>query len=115
MTLRLPQPQFKPRSATEWVCRIKPEFREASREAVARVTSVAPSPIDSGRTHPTTVTCEWRVFDDGELILQLDSRGSSARQFPDKLSQTLQFTHDTAVELVDVIAKVFPDAVTHRE
>lgn len=81
---------------------------------MARVTRVAPSPVDSGRMHPTDVTCEWRVFDDGERVLQLDSRGSSDREIPDKLSQTLQFTRETASELILVIDAAFPGLVRAR-
>lgn len=60
--------------------------------------------------HPTSVTCRWgSVGANGHLMLQLNTYGSSDRQEPEKLSQTLQFDRDGAMQLKALIDLTFPD------
>ncbi len=50
--------------------------------------------------HPTQVVCRYMVCDmDERRVLQLNTYGSPGRQMPDKLSQTLQFSEETARQL----------------
>jgi hypothetical protein len=56
------------------------------------------------------VTCGHRIFTvDGQRILQLDTYGSTERQIPDKISQSLQLDADSARELLAIIKNAFPD------
>jgi len=61
------------------------------------------------KTHPTTVICKWSVLKhDGQAqLLQLDTRGSNHRENPNKLSQTLQFSRETAKELFEILKSEF--------
>lgn len=58
--------------------------------------------------HPTHVECKYLVAErDGKKLFQLNTYGSSDREFPDKLSQTLQFGEDSAKELLRILKKEF--------
>lgn len=64
--------------------------------------------IQRARRHPTETECEWAVFDDGgQRYLQIQSSGSKERQ-TGGVSQTYQFTAESARELLDVLRKAFP-------
>ena len=65
-----------------------------------------------GRTlhvHPTKVACSYSVCDlgEGRKLLQLDTRGSSKREIPGKISQTLQFDEVNAHALWKLIGSEF--------
>lgn len=56
------------------------------------------------------VTCGYRTFaTDGKVVLQLDTYGSSERQIPNKISQSLQLDVNGARELRDILLKAFPE------
>jgi hypothetical protein len=58
--------------------------------------------------HQTNVECLYLVGErDGKKVIQLNSYGSSEREFPNKLSQTLQFDATKAEELVAILTKEF--------
>lgn len=64
---------------------------------------------DTERVHGPVI-CGYRTFViDGERFLQLDTYGSSERQIPDKISQSLQLDTDSARELLRIIKGAFPD------
>lgn len=55
------------------------------------------------------VRCGYRHFTiDGEVVLQLDTYGSDVRAIPDKISQSIQLNHESARELIRIIAEAFP-------
>jgi hypothetical protein len=62
-----------------------------------------------GRIQPTHVQAIVKVFDteDSRSIVQIDTRGSSNREMPDKQSQTLQFGEEAARQLFDVLKRTF--------
>ena len=58
--------------------------------------------------HPTALVCRHLVgHDGGGRVLQLNSYGSEGRDYPDKLSQTLQFDENSAKQLYDVLKEQF--------
>ena len=55
------------------------------------------------------VECGWRYFKvDGRQILQLDTYGSSEREFQGKVSQSIQLDEKAATELLEIIERSFP-------
>ena len=75
---------------------------------MAVVTESERQNIQWARRHPTETECEWAVFDDGgRRYLQIQSLGSRERQ-TGGVSQTYQFTAESARELLDVLRKAFP-------
>ncbi|MCE8531741.1 hypothetical protein KBY26_21085 [Ruegeria pomeroyi] len=61
--------------------------------------------------HPTEVSCTYLVSENhGKKILQLNTYGSSHREMPDKLSQTLQFDENSARQLLAILLKEFGNA-----
>lgn len=63
---------------------------------------------NQNRVHDT-VECGWTVFEkDGQTYLQLDTYGSSMRQIPGKISQSIQLDAQAAGELVGLIHSAFP-------
>ena len=62
------------------------------------------------KTQPTHVVCHWSVLygDNGNAsLLQFDTRGSDAREKPEKQSQTLQLTRESAKELFEILKAEF--------
>ena len=62
------------------------------------------------KTQPTSVICHWSVLrgDNGKVsLLQFDTRGSGSREKPEKQSQTLQFTQESAKELFEILKAEF--------
>lgn len=60
------------------------------------------------KTHPTKVVCRYSVEDrGGRRILQLDTHGSTDRELPGKLSQTLQVDADGAKALLAILREAF--------
>ncbi len=58
--------------------------------------------------HPTELVARYIVAEaDGRKVLQLNTYGSSGRDVPDKLSQTLQFDENTARHLFDLLGREF--------
>jgi hypothetical protein len=57
----------------------------------------------------TSVICHYAVFepDAGKRILQLDTFGSSSREIPGKISQTLQLDEAQARALWKLLGKEF--------
>lgn len=50
----------------------------------------------------------YRVFDNnGEKYLQIDTYGKSARENPEKISQTFQFDREAASYLVNLLIEEF--------
>jgi len=59
-------------------------------------------------THPTHVVGKYISQElDGKTIFQLNTYGSENREIPDKLSQTIQLTEETAFELWNILGKEF--------
>lgn len=55
------------------------------------------------------VTCGYRSFTvGGQRVLQLDTYGSTDRQIPNKISQSLQLDIDGARQLLRIIEEAFP-------
>lgn len=60
--------------------------------------------------HPTSTLCEYIEFEaHGERFIKLSTGGSSERQHPGKVSQTLQLNARTARRLRDILEATFPD------
>ena len=59
-------------------------------------------------TH-TGIEADYYVLKtDGKVqLLQIDTRGSSAREIPDKLSQTIQLDRESAYSLFNILKKEF--------
>jgi predicted transcriptional regulator len=54
------------------------------------------------------VNCTYTVFDrDGQRYLQLDTYGSTDRQIPDKVSQSIQLDKSSAASLKGLIERTF--------
>ena len=67
-------------------------------------------PIEPTRVH-ADVLCGYAFADVGSRrILQLETYGSSERQIPGKVSQSLQLDEERARELKRIIEHAFPDA-----
>ena len=66
------------------------------------------------RMHPTTVTCGWRIdsVPGKGRVLTLETYGSSDRERPGRLSQTIQVTADNADELVQILRKLIGDSAS---
>jgi hypothetical protein len=63
---------------------------------------------ESNRVHDT-VECGWTVFEsDGATFLQLDTYGSSGREIPGKVSQSIQLDEAGAARLVRILLQAFP-------
>ena len=59
-------------------------------------------------THPTQVICSFSVVEfGGKRLMQLDTHGSDDREFPGKLSQTLQLDEQGAADLVAILKRSF--------
>jgi hypothetical protein len=75
---------------------------------MAIVTSVEQDEKSFSGPHPTGLACRYLVgHANGKRILQLNTYGSSGREFPDKLSQTLQFEEQSARQLFDILKTEF--------
>ncbi len=75
---------------------------------MALVTTIVADDRDFKSAHPTQVAAKYIVGErDGKTILQINTYGSSERQMPDKLSQTIQFDEQSARELYQVLKQEF--------
>lgn len=60
------------------------------------------------KLQPTQVVGHFGTFGDGDQkVLQIDTQGSQAREKPQKQSQTLQLTRQSAEELWTLLGKEF--------
>ncbi len=65
-------------------------------------------PSDKNQPHSES-ECSWRLATrDGEIVVQLDTYGSTARQDVGTISQSLQLDEATATALISVLEQVFP-------
>jgi len=56
------------------------------------------------------VDCTFSVFEkSGNRYLQLDTYGSKGRQFPNKISQSIQLDEGSAAELRRLLDRIFPN------
>ncbi len=77
---------------------------------MALVTGFSHQPLDRVSVHGP-VPCSFHSFRaDGKRYLQLDTRGSKDRDFPEKVSQTLQLDSAGAKDLLTIILATFPIA-----
>ena len=54
--------------------------------------------------------CSYSIFSrQDQTYLQLDTYGSNARKFKDKISQSVQFNRQSAKQLKELIEKAFPE------
>jgi hypothetical protein len=62
-----------------------------------------------GRLQPTHVAARVKIIrpDEAPPIVQIDTVGSSERDNPGKLSQTIQLTRDRAIELHGLLARIY--------
>ncbi len=75
---------------------------------MALITSFSPLQKDRNTVHGP-VDCSYTIFEtSGGSYLQLDTYGSSERQFPGKTSQSIQLNEESAREFIGVIRKAFP-------
>jgi hypothetical protein len=66
-------------------------------------------PRDVGRIHPTRTVCRYSILTvNGTPVLQLDTHGSTDREMPEKVSQTLQLDEQGALTLLKIIRAAFP-------
>ena len=75
---------------------------------MAFVKSVEKDDREIRNAHPTQLVCKYLIGQrDGKKVIQLNSYGSSERDIPGKLSQTLQFGEDAALQLYRILGKEF--------
>ena len=76
---------------------------------MAVITGFERDPTRRPKRQPTSVVCHWSIAHEpgGDLLLQLDTLGSRARQHPGKQSQTLQLTANAARQLFDILKAEF--------
>jgi hypothetical protein len=62
-----------------------------------------------GRLQPTHVAARVKIIrsDDAPPIVQIDTMGSSERDMPGKLSQTIQLTKERAIELHALLGRIY--------
>jgi hypothetical protein len=76
---------------------------------MALVNEFEKSTKDRQQVHKPT-RCAYSCFfgPDNKRYLTLDTFGSADREFPDKVSQTLQFDEQSAARLIQIIRESFP-------
>jgi hypothetical protein len=62
-----------------------------------------------GNAHPTEVDARVKVFGDGANgpVVQVDTFGSTDRDLPGKLSQTIQFDRTSGLRLLEILEKAY--------
>jgi hypothetical protein len=76
---------------------------------VALVTEIEASSKQTLTTHkPTRCTYSVLLAPGGKRVFRLDTYGSADREFPEKVSQCLQFTAESAAQLIDLFMHEFP-------
>jgi len=77
---------------------------------MAVVTGFDRQNIQRAKRHPTETECQWAIFEDaGRQYLQIQSTGSSERKTTGGVTQTYQFTRESAGELLRILRVAFPD------
>lgn len=75
---------------------------------MALVSSIEVVPKERQKVHSPT-RCHASTFEsDGKKLIQLDTFGSSEREFTDKVSQSIQFDEAAAAQLLELIRTTFP-------
>lgn len=76
---------------------------------MAMVSNIERSEKSRQSVHSRT-RCLYSIVDttDGNRVLQLDTLGADDRQFPDKVSQSIQFDRNAAKQLLALIEQTFP-------
>jgi hypothetical protein len=76
---------------------------------MALVTRIRRIPKERNSVHKAT-ECSVSIFSDeaGSRYMQLDTFGSSARTLKGKVSQSLQFDRNAALQLKAIIEEAFP-------
>lgn len=75
---------------------------------MAIIKSLSAGSSDSGR-HPSEVEAEYQVVvDDAGILFQLSTFGSASRKSGPKVSQTIQFDQEMAVEIFRAMRATFP-------
>jgi hypothetical protein len=68
---------------------------------------------DPSPNYRTKVVCGWNFEErDGQVLLRLETYGSSGRAVPGKRSQSLEIDRHRAEELVRIINTAFPGIST---
>lgn len=77
---------------------------------MALIGKIESSPKERQSVHQPT-RCHYSVVDgsDGNRYVQLDTYGTEGREFPDKISQSVQIGREGAVNLLKILREVFPD------
>lgn len=77
---------------------------------MALVSEIKPMRNERQSVHRAT-RCEVSHFTgpQGTSYLQLDTFGTSDRDFPDKVSQSIQFDENSARQLMEFISETFPN------
>jgi hypothetical protein len=77
---------------------------------MAKVSSFYQIRDRDGKAHPTSVECGYFVFKDQRqgTVLQIETGGSGSREYPGKVSQTLQFDAASAKDFIAILSKTFP-------
>lgn len=87
------------------------ETQRLSREchsAMALIQNIERTRKERHEVHKPT-RCLASGFTSGtQRFIQLDTYGSDAREFPDKVSQSLQFDEAAARQLLELIEETFP-------
>lgn len=77
---------------------------------MALVTRITEEVKETRAPHKQTdCTATIATGSDGKRYLQLDTYGSTDRQQPNKLNQSLQFSRSSAESLLNLLRKAFPD------
>lgn len=77
---------------------------------MALVTSIEPSGKDRQTVHRRTRCFSSIVEGAGDSrYLQLDTVGTEDRQIADKVSQSIQFDRNAAMQLIALLREAFPD------
>jgi hypothetical protein len=85
----------------------RPDRREKS---VALITTFEKRPLEPRRVHDAVV-CGWAVREiNGRRVVQLETYGSRDREFPDKVSQSIQLDADGARQLKRILEYAFPES-----
>ena len=77
---------------------------------MALITSLEQSPKERQSVHRPT-RCLYAIVEgpEGQRYLQLDTVGSDDREYPDKVSQSIQFDRQAAGQLLKLLRLTFPD------
>jgi hypothetical protein len=76
---------------------------------MALISSIEVVPKERQQVHRPTRCHASIVESDGKKYVQLDTYGSSDREFTDKVSQSIQFDEAAAAQLLELIRTTFPN------